>query len=283
MTVGLDGSPESLAAADWAAREALRRGRPLVLVHSWNTLPPDAPAVQDEETRRYWAARMVREAERALLERHPGLEASVEQEGESAVAVLLDRSERSELLVLGSHGYGAVAGFVLGSVGAQVLARAAGPVVMVRAQGGRALEGAGEEVVLGVKGYRDPAPALLGFAFGEAALRGAVLRVVRAWSLPPVYGYGEAAVDLAEGQSDIERKALAAALAPWREKYPQVEVVEQVELGSHGEVLVRAAGHAGLLVVGRRVRRPAVAMRVGPVAHAALHFARCPVAVVPHD
>ena len=35
VVVGLDGSRESLAAADWAAREALRRGLPLRLVHAW--------------------------------------------------------------------------------------------------------------------------------------------------------------------------------------------------------------------------------------------------------
>lgn len=37
VMAGLDGSQESLAAADWAAREALRRGLPLPLVHCSTT------------------------------------------------------------------------------------------------------------------------------------------------------------------------------------------------------------------------------------------------------
>jgi nucleotide-binding universal stress UspA family protein len=37
------------------------------------------------------------------------------------------------------------------------------------------------------------------------------------------------------------------------------------------------------VVVGRRVHRPALGMRIGPVAHAVLHDAAAPVAVVPHD
>ncbi|WP_306955883.1 universal stress protein [Streptomyces sp. B4I13] len=31
----MDGCPESVAAADWAAREAQRRDLPLHLVHAW--------------------------------------------------------------------------------------------------------------------------------------------------------------------------------------------------------------------------------------------------------
>ncbi|MDH6144283.1 nucleotide-binding universal stress UspA family protein [Kitasatospora sp. GP30] len=35
IVVGFDGSPESAAAADWAAREAVCRGLPLALVQAW--------------------------------------------------------------------------------------------------------------------------------------------------------------------------------------------------------------------------------------------------------
>lgn len=35
VVAGLDGSRESLTAAGWAAREALRRGLPLRLVYAW--------------------------------------------------------------------------------------------------------------------------------------------------------------------------------------------------------------------------------------------------------
>lgn len=39
VIVGLDGSPESRAAAEWAAREAKLRGLPLKLVHVWEPVP----------------------------------------------------------------------------------------------------------------------------------------------------------------------------------------------------------------------------------------------------
>jgi nucleotide-binding universal stress UspA family protein len=45
----------------------------------------------------------------------------------------------------------------------------------------------------------------------------------------------------------------------------------------------RTAAQTGCVVVGRRVHRPALGMRIGPVAHAVLHDAAAPVAVVPHD
>ncbi|MGQ4388673.1 universal stress protein [Streptomyces sp. SAS_270] len=38
-TVGLDGSTQSIAAADWAAREAEQREASLRLVHAWEPQP----------------------------------------------------------------------------------------------------------------------------------------------------------------------------------------------------------------------------------------------------
>jgi len=61
-----------------------------------------------------------------------------------------------------------------------------------------------------------------------------------------------------------------------------VPVVEHIEMGSAGQVLLAAAGTAQLVVVGRRARRTAVGARIGSVAHGVLHHAPCPVAVVPH-
>lgn len=45
--------------------------------------------------------------------------------------------------------------------------------------------------------------------------------------------------------------------------------------------VVWAAEGAGLLVVGWRKHRPALAPRLDPVAEAAVHHARCPVSVFP--
>lgn len=44
ITVGLDGSQESRAAAEWAAREAELRGLPLKIAHVWEPVPE--PMVQ---------------------------------------------------------------------------------------------------------------------------------------------------------------------------------------------------------------------------------------------
>ncbi|MGV9897007.1 universal stress protein, partial [Streptomyces tendae] len=63
---------------------------------------------------------------------------------------------------------------------------------------------------------------------------------------------------------------------------PDVPVVEHVEMGSAGQVLLSVSANAQLMVVGRRARRTAVGARIGSVAHGVLHHAECPVAVVPH-
>jgi nucleotide-binding universal stress UspA family protein len=112
------------------------------------------------------------------------------------------------------------------------------------------------------------------------------VRAVRAWSLPSLYAYSPGSLALADeagGLEPFERKALSDALAPWRERYPEVPVIEHVELGSGGQVLLSVASDAGLMVVGRRERQGPLGPRIGSVAHAVLHHAPSPVAVVPHE
>ncbi|MFF1544949.1 universal stress protein [Streptomyces sp. NPDC058291] len=286
ITAGVDGTDESLAALAWAAREAVRRDLALRVVHAWRFQPNAVADVADRDAQERWVRDAVERAVATVAERHPALSVTADVEEGGPVESLVAAAAGAELLVLGSRGHGAIVGFLLGSVGRQVIAEAARPVVLVRASDRPSSEVAGHEIVVGQQGEpEDSAPALR-FAFETAAARGAGVRAVRAWTLPPVFAYSPGSLKLldeAGGLEPYEQKALAEALQPWRERFPDVPVVEHVEMGSAGEVLLSVAGRAQLLVVGRRAHRTAVGARIGSVAHGVLHHADCPVAVVPHD
>ncbi len=95
VVVGLDGSRESLAAADWAAREALRRGLPLRLVHAWEGgMTPGESELPELEAPRHWARRILRGAMDRLNERCPQLYLSAEQISRPAADALVRRATR---------------------------------------------------------------------------------------------------------------------------------------------------------------------------------------------
>lgn len=285
ITVGVDGTPESTAAAAWAAREAVRRDLPLRIIHAWQWRPTDVAIAADQDTQARWARELVREAERTVAERHPGLAVTAAVlDGRTAVESLVAAAAEADMLVLGSRGHGAIVGFLLGSVGQQVIAEVGRPVVLVRTDDRPEAEAAGREVVVGQHGGPDDNAATLGFAFETAFARGTALRAVRAWNLPPLFGYSPGSLILADeagGLEQYEKKALGEALLPWRERFPDVPVTEHVEIGSAGQVLLSVAGRAQLMVVGRRAHRHPIGSPIGSVAHALVHHAPCPVAVVP--
>ncbi|MET7651846.1 MULTISPECIES: universal stress protein [unclassified Streptomyces] len=286
ITAGVDGTDESLAALAWAAREAVRRDLGLRVVHAWRFQPNAAVDVADRDAQERWVRDSVRQAVATVAERHPGLTVSTDVQEGGPVESLVAAAADAELLVLGSRGHGPVVGFLLGSVGQQVIAEAARPVVLVRAGDRPSSEVAGHEIVVGQHGESEDSAPALRFAFETAAARGAGIRAVRAWTLPPVFAYSPGSLKLlddAGGLEPYEKKALAEALEPWRERFPDVPVVEHVEMGSAGQVLLSVAGRAQLMVVGRRAHRTAVGARIGSVAHGVLHHADCPVAVVPQD
>ncbi|MDT0403922.1 MULTISPECIES: universal stress protein [Streptomyces] len=296
ITVGLDGSPESRAAAEWAAREAALRQAAVRLLHVWQPVPePMAQApLLGAETHQHWTERIPREAAEGLGLRHPGVEVTTEQRAGAPADALLDAARDAELLVLGSRALSGLAGFLIGSVGQSVIARAEVPVVLVRAGEQAADEHVKDPVGIpsAATGFRpvvlgldpgNPDDTVLTFAFEEARRRGATLTVVTGWNLPPYYVYGLAAgVDPCAEAAREQAAALTEVLLPWREKYPEVEVTERSRLGSPASHLVDAAHDASLVVVGRRIRRSPFGVHIGAVAHAVLHHATTPVAVVAH-
>ncbi|MGJ5894580.1 universal stress protein [Streptomyces niveiscabiei] len=280
VTVGLDGSPESLAAAEWAAREAQSRGLPLKLLQVWEPVP--APMAQapllGAETHQHWTDRIPRETAAGLRERHPGVEVTGEHLSGSAADVLARASKDAELLVLGSRGLGGIGGFMVGSVGLSVLAHAQRPVVFVRAR----WQEAHRPVVLGLD-TDHPDSALMDFAFDAATRRATALRVVHAWNPSPYIAYGTPDnPPLHEALALDDAEMLADAVRPWRQKFPDVEVVEESLYGSAAAHLVAAAREASLVVVGRRGRRSPFGTHIGHVTHAVLHHSPAPVAVVSH-
>ncbi|WP_055491304.1 universal stress protein [Streptomyces sp. TP-A0356] len=285
VTVGLDGSPDSLAAARWAADEAERRRLTLRLLHAWPLLAPEPTRLPCEDDQNYWAKRLVHDARAMLRARHPNLTVVESLVADDAQHALLEAASESEMTVLGSRGLEPVASYFLGDISMPVVARAERPVVLVRAD-------TREEstpptptgrVVVALK-LHGPCDDLLEFAFATAAARDVDLRAVHGRSVPvhvPVpWGVDD---DLTEETAQDAQKQLRQALHPWREKFPRVQVADSIALESPAKAVVRAAEGAGLLAVGRRRHHVGLAPRLGPVAQAALHHARCPVAVVPHD
>ncbi|MGP4050207.1 universal stress protein [Streptomyces sp. 2A115] len=310
VVAGIDGSPESRAAAEWAAREAKLGGLPLKIVHVWEPLsePMARAPLVGAETQQLWSERsemgvppvegwgsVSREAAEGLRLRHPGLEVSEEQLTGGPAEALTKVAEDAELLALGSRGLSGIGGFMVGSVGLSVVAHAERPVVLVRAGEQAADEHEADPVgipsaatpyrpvVLGLD-PTGPDDSVIEFAFDAAARRSAVLRVINGWNLPPYYVYG-LSVD-PELHDEIARQqaaALAEALRPWRQRYPNVQVVEESRSGSAATFLVDVSSRSSLIVVGRRIRRNPFGTHIGPVTHAVLHHATAPVAVVAHD
>lgn len=138
VVVGVDGSPHSLIALDWALTESVLRKSPLTVlaVHPVATdlfglgigsYPPD-------EQGRARAEQAVSElVAKAVAQRGEQAAPAVTVRAVSGLPAgeLIRASEGADLLVVGARGVGGFSRLVLGSVSTQVSHHAACPVVIV--------------------------------------------------------------------------------------------------------------------------------------------------------
>lgn len=293
VVVGVDGSPDSTRAVQWAAADAARRKRPLHLLHAheWPALAYPAaglalPVAYETQTPDA-VARMLQEATLQARDVDADLQITTESTIQLCVPAHLAASKHASLVVVGNRGLGGFAALLVGSTGAELAAHATCPVVIVRyREHPDRSDGTNTgRVVVGIDGSHDATDAL-GFAFEQAAFRDSGLTAVHAYQWQ-VAGQPDGIAPLAHGPDavrDGERRALVETLAGWQEKYPQVDVRLDTVRGRAGGVLTAASAGAQLLVVGARGRGGFAGLLLGSVSQAAVHHAPCPVAVVhqPH-
>jgi nucleotide-binding universal stress UspA family protein len=281
IVAATDGSEESLRAVDWAAREAVLRGAPLRVVSAAALLPRmiGGHAMSDYDTvvdtiRKHRDQAVAAATERAA-QTAPGLLLDSDHlDGPPAEAVTAAGSG-ALMLVVGSRGNGAFAAMILGSVSRYAATHAACPVVVVREETGAAHR----QVGVGV-GDLEHSTSALEFAFEEATLRHANVVAVHAWHTPQldVSRAGQAPAEAAAYVFQTEAaRELEALLDEWRQKYPGVQVSQDVVHGHPGRALAGLSARADLIVLGRH----SVHHGPGTVIHAVLNHAHGPVVTGP--
>lgn len=286
IVVGVDGSPASKVAVDWAARDAARRGEALNLVHV--LVPPAVMAFpevpmpagyldwQEEQGRKLLedARTTVEEALRDIRS-DAHVEVSTEMVSGSAVPALADLSTRAQLIVVGCRGRGALARGLLGSISTGLAHHAHCPVAIIHDEDPLMPHPSMAPVVVGVDGSPASEHALA-IAFEQASFRGVDLVAVHAWSDSGVFEFPGADWSTLQAMGE---ETLSERLSGWQERYPDVLVRRVVVVDKPAHQLLEQAESAQLLVVGSHGRGGFAGMLLGSVSTSVVHAARMPVIV----
>ena len=250
VLVGIDGSEES--------REAARQGAiladgELTLFAAYDVSPAifggtgtSVPSYLDEDLQREAATGALRHAREEVAAALPTPKIV---RGHPASALISEsKREQGTLLVVGSHGHGRLAGFVVGSTASEVIHQAPGSVLISR--GRSAPDSFPNKVVVGVDGSPESATAYV------AARQLAERFDAELW---PVVAHGGKAVD---------RRGVGQIVGRDLEELPDDPVA----------ALVAAAADADLLVVGSRGLHGLKAL--GSVSERVAHQARSSVLIV---
>ncbi len=282
LIAAVDGSASSYHAVAWAAVEAVLRRRRLHILTSVALPGGFGPGLTLSDTDVEWmrrdGERILTEAGRIAREAVPGEELALTSEVsfDLLIPMLIDRSRRVEMVVVGSRGLGAFQRGMLGSVSTAVTRHAHCPVAVIHDFSGITPEWTDKPVVVGVDGTGNSVPAIE-LAFEEASLRKVGLTAVHTWS--DVTGLDIPLADW-DAMLESEQVLLAEQLAGHQERYPDVPVRRVVEVDRPARALLDESEQAQLLVVGSHGRGGFAGMLLGSTTDKLLHVAQCPMVVV---
>lgn len=278
IVIGVDGSDPARAALAWSVRLARATGAHIEAVTVAAQMPLATPLGGVWDTGEDAVAQANRALEHTLEEVDvAGVEVVTSVQDGQPAGVLLGSAEGADLLVLGTHGYGAVESALLGSVGRQVATHAVCPTVLVPTDTGQL-----ERVVAGVDGSEESLHALR-WAADLARAAGATIEVVIAYHYTPV-GVGSPWVPVVPVVGEQEMRDSAAGVldsAVERAAAADVVVERTVAEGAAATRLQDRAQDADLLVVGSRGHGGFAGLLLGSVSRRCLSHPPRPVAVVP--
>jgi nucleotide-binding universal stress UspA family protein len=277
IIVGTDGSPPAERAVEWAAAEAARRRLRLHIVCALR--PHECglgfhPGLWGADSLTDAGERILVRAAECVAKTAPDVTVTTELVFEAPAFVLRRQACRAAEVIVGQRGLGGFAGLLLGSTSLGLAGRTACPLIVVRGSTGDGRN----EVLVGVDLRDDGSSRALEYAFEAAALRGAWVRAVHTWEVPPTLFNGAYPVTVREALAASQDR-LAEAVAPWRGRYPDVRVIEETPPGQPVDELIKRSDRADLLVVGSH--RHGAGPHIGSVSHGAIHHSDCPVAVLP--
>lgn len=282
VVVGVDGSDSSILATRWAAAVADRFGVSLRLVHS--ALTPGhfvsdaavvaimAAATADQHTA---SAKILSMAKEAVQEDFPGLTVETEVVSEPAAEALVRLSRDAKLIVVGGDDIHPAAALLVGSTALRVASHAMCPVVAWR----DVARPTAAPVVVGV----DDTPAgtaALAAAFEYAARFSVPVKAVHAWLSSQSGGemYLQYLIDW-DALKAAQWELLNRAVAPWVQRYPEVDVEYFVDDAKPGRALLSHIADAQLVVVGNHRSNILTAMALGSTTLNLLHHSAIPVMV----